>query len=200
MKKVIIRTAAMILLIALSLTTFVACSFLGKTMLVLEKDGTRVKMSVNVFQFYLSRMKGMEVASTSAAENDSYWDAWVSQDGTTRNQQYTNYILEEAKTYLAALYLFEKNGYRLPDATVDAIDAQIEHWIEVDANGSKAQFDAILAVYGANRSILRETMLIEAKIRYLKDALFGTDGSLIADNLVDDYYTANYRRFKQVFL
>lgn len=205
MKRMIKRGIPAILALCMLMCCLVGCSSTGKTMMELKGDGISVKMSVNVFQLYLSRMKGMIASSEGAdALTDSYWDVKVDQNLTTRNEQYTKQILEEAKTYLAALYLFELRDLELPEETEDAIDAEIEEMIQNDADGSKAQFDAMLAEYGANRKVLREAMLIEAKISYLKDSLFGANGSLIdddsADGPVNQYYEQNYRRFKQVFL
>ena len=203
MKKSIVRSVALILALVMVAVCFAGCGSKGKTLMVLDQDGVKVKLSVNLFQLYLSRLKGQ----MSAAEDpgikvfsDSYWDAWVSTDGTTRNEQCTNYILEEAKTYLAALYLFEKNDLKLPDETLDAIDAELAELIEYRADGSKSQFNTLLAEYGVNYKLLREAMIISEKISYLKQYLFGADGSKIAENLVDDYYRENYRRFKVITL
>jgi hypothetical protein len=107
-------------------------------------------------------------------------------------------LVEEAKTYLAALYLFEKNDLKLPNETLDAIDAELAELMDYRADGSKSQFNALLAEYGVNYKLLREAMIISEKISYLKQYLFGADGSKIAENLVDDYYRENYRRFKVI--
>ncbi len=205
MKRTMKALLATTLAVCMLLCCLGGCASTGKTMMELKSDGITVKMSVNVFQLYLSRMKGM-LASSEGAQvlSDSYWDVKVDSALTTRNEKYTNQILEEAKTYLAALYLFEKNGLKLPKETEDAIDAEIKEMIQNDANGSKAEFDSMLAEYGANRKVLKESMMIEAKIALLKDSLFGANGSLIDDDSaegpVNQYYQQNYRRFKQVFL
>lgn len=197
--KLLKRILAMALALIFTLTCFVGCSSLGKTMM--ELDG--VELSVNLFQLYLSRMKGTLCSSYhfgSQGLKDSFWDTVMNADGTTYNDFYTDSVLESAKTYLAALYVFEERDLKLPDSYVDEIDAEMKRLVDEYADGSKNQFNAILAEYGANYKILREAYIIEAKIEYLNDTLFGADGSLIAGNLVEDYYQATYRRFKQVFL
>lgn len=200
MKKSIVRGVALILSLVMVAVCFAGCGSKGKTLMVLDQDGTKVKLSVNLFQLYLSRLKGQMAVAGEDVLNSNYWDAWISQDGTTRNDQYTNYILEEAKTYLAALYLFEKNDLKLPNETLDAIDAELAELMDYRADGSKSQFNALLAEYGVNYKLLREAMIISEKISYLKQYLFGADGSKIAENLVDDYYRENYRRFKVITL
>jgi hypothetical protein len=71
--------------------------------------------------------------------------------------------------------------------------------MERDAGGSRVEFDALLADYGANYDVLREAYIIEAKVSYLMDDLLGEDGSLIGKEWLTDYYEENYARFKQIF-
>ena len=61
-------------------------------------------------------------------------------------------------------------------------------------------FNQRLAEYGANYDVLREAYMVEAKIAYLREDLFGINGSKIAPTLIEEYYKDNYARFKQVFL
>ncbi|MBQ8332045.1 MAG: hypothetical protein IJX94_06070 [Clostridia bacterium] len=197
--KLIKRILALALALILTLTCFAGCSSKGKTMMELGD----VEMSVNLFQLYLSRMKGTLCSSYyfgSQALKESFWDTVMNTDGTTYNKFYTESVLNSAKTYLAALHVFEERDLKLPESYVDEIDAEMERLVNEYANGSKKQFNAILADYGVNYKILREAYIIEAKIEYLNDTLFGANGSLISPNLVEDYYQQTYRRFKQVFL
>lgn len=199
MKKIAKRSIALLVALILALSCFVGCSSQGKTLMELDDN----KISVNLFMLYLSRMKGMLCSSYSfgsAAIKDSFWDTVMSADGTTYNSYYTSSVLDNAKTYLSALYEFDQRGLELPKSTLESIDEKINGFIENDANGSKTEFNSILSGYGVNYKLLREAYIIEAKISYLKDTIYGADGSLIAKNLVDDYYEQNYARFKQVFL
>ena len=51
-----------------------------------------------------------------------------------------------------------------------------------------------------NYKILREAYILEAKIAYLNDYLFGSDGSKISSELIEEYYQSKYVRFKHVFI
>ncbi|MBQ9086522.1 MAG: peptidylprolyl isomerase [Clostridia bacterium] len=193
------RAVALLLSILALLSCLIGCSSTGKTMMELDDS----KISVNLFRLFLSRMKGSLCSSYSfgaEALQDSFWNKIMSVDGTTYNDYYTNTVLENTKTYLAALYVFEQKGLELPKSYVEEIDAELERLIEQDADGSKSKFNSMLSEYGANYKVLREAYLIEAKISYLNDMMFGSDGSLIAENLIEDYYEQTYARFKQVFL
>ena len=206
MKKTLKASLAVLLAAILCLLCFAGCASRGKTMMQLKEDGVSVKLSVNLFQLFLSRMKGALASSYgygSSALSEDFWDTMMrSEDGTylTYNDYYTAQILDNAKTYLAALYEFEKRDLKLPDETIEEIDEELKRLMEEDAGGSKAQFNSLLKEYGVNYQILRDAYILEAKIEYLKTEICGANGTQIDPGLVESYYQQNYRRFKQVFL
>ncbi len=198
-----IKTLKRILALSLALlgvlSCLAGCASQGKTMMKLEN----VKMSVNLFELLLSRTKGTITSSYylgATAVPDSYWDQWIDSNGTTYNDYYTDAVLDQAKNYLAAMYLFKEMNLKLPDSYVEEIEEKMDRLVEEDGEGSKANLNAILGQYGANYNVLKESYLLEAKISYLKDELFGVNGNLISDRLIEDYYQDTYARFKQVFL
>ena len=196
--KVVKKLAVVIISFLLILSSLAGCATSGKTLLSL--DGS--EMSVNTFQLFLSRQKGLlcsAYAYGSEALSASFWDTLMSADGTTYNDYYTNLTLENAKTYVAALALFEEKGLKLPDSYIDNIDKELKELMENDADGSKAAFNSILAQYGANYNILKDAYIMEAKISYLMEDLFGANGSRLSSTLIEDYFSKTYARFKQVF-
>lgn len=199
MKRRICRAFALMLVCAMLLTSLISCASSGKTML--ELDG--VKMSENVYMLLLSRLKG-QLASASyystEALRDSFWDAVMLSDGTTREEYYKDKLLDDAKFYLAALKVFDELDLELPDSYIEEIDTELEELIENDAEGSKTTFNAILSDFGANYKILREAYIMEAKLEYLKDYLYGSNGSKISEIVYEEYYQKNYARFKHVFI
>ena len=198
MKKVWAKALAILLCIA-TLVSVVGCSSKGKP--CMELDGT--EMTVNMYQLYLSRMKGTLASGYVYGESalkDSFWDTIMSADGTTYNKHFSSMVLDNTKNYLAALHVFEELGLKLPKSYLDEIDQKLADFIEVDADGSKNTFNSILAKYGVNYKILREAYIIEAKIAYLNDQFYGADGSKIASTLVEEYYQSIYARFKHVFI
>ncbi|MBQ7384117.1 MAG: peptidylprolyl isomerase [Clostridia bacterium] len=197
MRKAFVRFLALMLVLAIAVTAFSACSSKGKTFMKIEDT----EMSVNMFQLFLSRMKGTLSASYGEeALADSFWDTVMSSDGTTYNDHFTAQVLDNTKTYLAALHMFEEEGLELPESYIEEIDAELEELIENDADGSKNTFNSILSSFGVNYKILREAYILEAKIAYLNDYLYGSDGSKISPVLLEEYYQNNYARFKQVFI
>ena len=191
-KKLLALLAALLCCVML----FSACASHGKTLLTAGKE----EISVNVFQLYLSRMKGSLAQSGAAVTSDAYWNTYISTDHTTTAQYYTAQVLEGLKHIAAAMILFDEYNLKLPQSVIDEIDAWIEELIETDGEGSKATLNSILSVYGANVTVLRDSAIIEAKLSLLKEHLYGTGGSLIADTAVEEYYKATYYRGYQMQL
>lgn len=198
MKRKFFRIAALVLSLFIVVGSVSACASTGKTLLKYEKT----KLSENIYMLFLARLKG----TMSKAENYStdaltsaFWDEIVSNSGKTREEQYKEKLLEECKMYTAALYLFDELGLKLPDSYIEEIDQSLDDLIENDADGSKTAFNATLSNYGANYNVLREAYIIEAKLAYLNEYLYGTNGSKIGNEVINEYYKANYVRFKHVF-
>ena len=192
------RAVAAVMIAAMLLCSLVSCGSTGKPLLMLND----CSISINLFELYLTRMKSMlSLEYGESIKSDDFWETWIDiYDKKTYNTQHTEEVLDSAKTYLAAIAVFDELGLELPKSSIDKIDAELEEMVMNEANGSKSAFNAILAHYGANYDILREAYIIEAKIAYLRDELFGTNGSKVGANLVDDYFNKNYVRFKQVFI
>ena len=200
MKKIIKRVATVAVCILLLVSCLAGCSQKGKTLM--ELDGET--LSLNTYMLFLSRIKGT-LSSTanfgSSASKDSFWDIVMNSDGTTTyNDYYCNMVLDSAKAYLAAMYIFEEEGLKLPKEYKDAINEEMDRLVETDGKGSKAALNSILAAYGANYEILKNAYELEAKMYYLNEHLYGKNGEKIASNVIEEYYQESYVKFRHVFL
>ena len=199
MKKRIIRIAAVLMAVITLVASLAACSS-GTTMLQLGKQ----KISLNIYELYLSRQKGTLCTTYyygSKAKYDEFWQTTISTDGTTYNDYWTAYVLQCIKVYLAAAYMFEEEyQLTLPQSYIDDIEEKLAELVIGDGDGSKAALNAILAEYGVNYNMLREAYLMDAKVQYLQEYLYGSDLSKVSDQLKQQYYEENYVRFKQVLI
>lgn len=199
MKKRIVRIVAVLMAMLMLVMSMASCSS-GQTMLQLGKQ----KISLNLYELYLSRQKGTLCTTYyygSKAKYDEFWQTTISTDGTTYNDYWTSYILQCVKIYLAALYMFEEEyELTLPQSYIDQVEEKLAELIIGDGDGSKSALNAILSQYGVNYNMLRESYLIDAKVQYLQEYLYGSDLSKVSDDLKQQYYEDNYVRFKQVFL
>ncbi len=197
-KKIILLTLACMLVLTSLTGCFFKSSYGEKLM---ELDGE--EMSVNSVMLLMSRLKGnmsSAYAYGTQALTNSFWDTVMDAGAkVTYDTYYTNMVVDNAKTYLAALAYFDELGLKLPEETMDEIDERMKTLVDTDGDGSKAALNAILADFGANYNILRQSYIVEAKVTYLKDYLFGTDGSKISAENYNEYYKTNYARFRQIF-
>ena len=197
-KRKIIGAVSLLLALIMVVCSAASCASLGEPVMELEGE----ELSINTFMLLLSRMKGTLASSFyygEKARKDSFYDTIMSEGGKTYGQHFKEEVLASAKNYLAALYLFEEKGLELPDSYIEEIDRNMEELVRGDGEGSKTTLNSKLMAFGANYDVLYDAYLMEAKIEYLSDYLFGADGSKIAANLVEDYYEQNYVRFKHVF-
>lgn len=199
-KKITAVTLALVML-ALSL---VGCSSLGTP--VMELGGTEI--TANMVEFWLSRYKaqfehyyGNAVINQYGLDKvDQFWPLVANAEtGETYDDVMSGFIYENAQTYLCSLYLFDQFGLSLPASTVDAVDAYLEELCETYASGSKSEFNALLSNYGVSYKILRELYLIDEKVDYLQNYLFGAGGTLGVTKIdKENYYQQNYVRFRQI--
>ena len=198
MKKIIKRAICLALCAVLLISCLAGCASLGRPLLSYGS----VELTDATFNLFLSRIKGTVASASNAgveALTDAYWDATVAYDGTTRGEAYKAQVLSDAKSYVAALYEFDRLGLRLPDSYVQEIDAELDELLDYDADGSRIAMNAILSEYGANLDVLREAYLLEAKLSYLNEYLYGAVGEKVGDEVIEEYYQNNYVRFKQIF-
>lgn len=204
MKKSVLRICAALTALLLALIQLVSCSSLGTPVMTLGKT----EITGSMIEFWMSRYKaqfeysyGQSLKTAYGISSvDSIWKVKVKDDSAeTYDDMFSSYIFDNAKTYLCALYLFDQFGLKLPDSTVKKTDETINEYVTNLADGSKSEFNAILAAYGINMKILRELYLADEKVSYLREYLFGSNGTEpITTQQIEDYYQKNYVRMKQI--
>ncbi|HHT54724.1 MAG TPA: hypothetical protein GX011_07355 [Clostridiales bacterium] len=197
MKKKQIQIIALSLALA-AVLVLASCSQ-GKKLMTLGGQS----VSVNIYEFFLSRQKGLLCTPYyygSGALSRDFWNTTISPDGTTYNDFWTAQIIDSLRIYLVALYLFEEEyDLTLPKSAVEEVDTKLAELLDYDAEGSRTAFNAILSQYGVNYNMLRNIYLLEAKVNYLQVHLYGVDLSLVSDAVKEEYYQNNYVRLKQAF-
>ena len=204
----LIRAVSLLLVSLLLLGALTSCASRGKTLLTLDKDGVKVTLSVNVYEFMLSRWKGACIQGQASengitADKEAFWDMIDKFNGSdlqTRNDFYNSAILENCKTVLAALWLFEKEGLALGKETLDTIDEYMDELVTSYGDGSRTKLNSVLAQYGVNYKILREVYQLEAKLTLIQNHFYGSDASKVGSTVKDEFLMENYVRFKQIHL
>ena len=195
MKNKFIRITALALVLVFSALSFVSCSAANKPALTLGKNS----ISVGMYSLMASIFKGTLAYGNANIEKDSYWETIVNDDGETYEDICNQSLLEVAKSNLYKLALFDEKGLTLPESIIAEIDKDLEFWVDYDADGSKNNFNSMLSEYGANYDILRDYMIMAAKIDYLGQYLYD-GGKKISNGVKQEYLNENYVAFKQILM
>ena len=197
------RIAAMILVVVMLIAPLSSCSS-GKKMLTLKVDGKNYSISVNLYELMLSAMKGTLMAYNYTLEGlrasqAAYWEIMDTHDGKTMetsDSYYRRMVLEDAKSYLVALYLFDLYDLELSESVKQEIEETMDELVKTDGEGSKTKLNSVLANYGVNYKMLKEYYTIKAKFKAVQNHLFATTGP----NIKGQYLNENYVHFYQIFL
>lgn len=203
MKKTLLRLTLALLSLLLCLSSLAACASKGETLLTLEKDGIKVTLSANEYQLMLTRVKGTLSQYQYDVNSYTFWAQQDKYDGTnfqTLDQFYKDSVLNNCRTYLVALYLFEKEGLKLSDASIESVNTLMDELVRTDGDGSKTKLNSVLSVYGVNYDILEGLYLMQEKIKTLQNHLYGENAELLGEVVKDEYLQNNYVHFEQVFL
>ena len=203
MKKLFLRIATMLLVVTMLVAPLSSCAG-GKKMLTLTADGKTYSISVNLYELMLSAMKGTLAAYGYTLEGlkpsqSAYWDIMDTYDGQTMETSdayYRKAVLENCKSYLVALYLFDKYDLKLSASAEKEIEDNMEELIKTDGEGSKTKLNSVLANYGVNYKMLKEYYVMKAKFSAVQDHIYSTMGP----NVKGDYLNENYVHFYQIFL
>lgn len=204
MNKLSIRNKTVIRILSFVLSLVCIAAFLPScservTSPVLEHGDQGISLAM--YEFLLSRMKGTLARNKYDVQPSSdFWTAIHPGTELTNEEYYNSSILDSCRNYLAAQIIFEREGLSLSEATLAEIDEEISFYIDYDGDGSQEKLDEILANYGVTADELKRIYIIEEKYKYLISSLYGSNGSLIADTVKDEYYRENYYRYKQILV
>ena len=203
MKKILLRAAALMLVIMMLVAPLSSCAS-GKKMLTLKVDGKTYSISVNIYELMLSAMKGTLAAygytnNGYTPSQNSFWDIMDTYDNQvmeTADSFYRKSVLENCKTYLVSLYLFDKYGLKLSASAEKEIEDTMDELVKTDGDGSKTKLNSVLAEYGVNYKMLKEYYTMKAKFKAVQEHIYATTGH----NMKNEFLNENYVHFYQIFL
>ena len=183
MKKYIVRILALLLVAAMLILPLSSCSS-GKKLLTLKVDGKTYSISVNLYELMLSITKGSLDAYGYTLQgkrptDSAFWDMMDTFDGLTyqtAEAYYRQKVLEDCKTYLIALYLFDKYDLKLSESVKQQIEDTMEEFILTDGEGSKTKLNSVLAEYGVNYKMLKEYYIMRAKFQAVQEHIYSSTG------------------------
>ncbi len=193
MKKRIIAAA----LAVITLLSFAACS--DKGTVVMEYEDVYVNEAM--YRYWLSHYKSVFMDYyTEMVDDDAFWNSTVS-EGMTADEYFTEIAIENIKTNVAAAWLFDYMGLSFTSAMKKEIKAGIDDICSTVFGGDDEKFDSYLAAMGMTRDDLYEVYVIDAKIEYAYNYLYGEKGVMNipdSDKLV--YTKDNYAHIIHIYV
>ena len=202
MKKMFVRILAMLIVALMLALPLSSCSG-GKQMLTLKVDGKTYSISSNIYELLLSATKGNLDAYNYTLQGlrpsqDAFWEIMDTYDGKTfetSNDFYRKKVLDDCKSYLLSLYLFDKFDLELSESAKEEIEDLMDELIKTDGDGSKTKLNSVLAEYGVNYKMLKEYYTIKAKFKAVQEHIYSTTGPNIKNQYVNDHYVHFYQLF-----
>ena len=202
MKKMFVRITAIFVVLLMLALPLSSCTS-GKKLLTLKADGKTYSISVNLYELMLSATKGTLDAYNGTLQSlrpsqDAFWDIQDTYDGKTletANDFYRKKVLEDCKSYLLSLYLFDKFDLELSESAKEEIEDLMDELIKTDGDGSKTKLNSVLAEFGVNYKMLKEYYTIKAKFKAVQEHIYSTTGPNIKNQYVNDHYVHFYQLF-----
>ncbi len=169
----------------------------GSVVLSLHNHDIGEDMYHLLFATYKARYLSMY---REAKDTDAFWSAGHS-SGVTNAEWMDSLIRENIRMFLRAQWLFASEGPSGfdSDSALEKIDSYIDDLVMERCSGSRKDFEARLAEYGASVEIFREMLLGEEKMSQLFAHYYGTSGTMSVSNEErDTFYRENYVRFIQI--
>ncbi len=191
MKKLI---AAILLIAVLALTS---CA--GKGTVAMEYDG--VTVTENMYLYWMSHYKAIFMENfADVVDSDEFWDSTVS-DGMTAEEYFTEITVENVKKNIAAVWLFDYMGLSFTSEMKKDIKDGIEDLKSTLADGDDKKFAEILAEYGIDEDTLYDVYVMDAKISYTYEYLYGSGGVIsIPDSDKLEFTKDNYVRIQHIYV
>ncbi len=201
-----LSVVAVLLVAAIVVGVFAIIAHINKSPVIMKCE--KQKIDTAFYEFMLSRVKGDLYNSGYDVDSDAFWSTKIEGSDVTYEEYYNQKVLDDCKTYLSALVLFDQlvadgDIEGLPQAYYDEIDEQIQLYIDLGyiGDGSKDKLDGMLSEYGIDTDTLREIYIAEAKIQYLREYIYGgSDASKIGEGVKKPHYEDNYYRFKHILV
>ncbi len=198
MKKKIIIAAAVIAVLAIALILVLTlCGEKGPV--AMEYDG--VTVSEEEYLYWMSHYKAIFMENyPDISDTDEFWASTVS-GGLTAEDYFAGITRENIKKNIAAAWLFDYMGLRFTSAMKKEVKDGIEDMKSYLCDGDEAEFEKLLSEHGITEDALYDAYVMDAKVSYLYNYLYGEGGAInIADSDKLIYTNENYVNITHIYV
>lgn len=191
------RILALLLAVVIAAAMLPSCSDPGPV--ALEYEGVRV--NERMYGYWLSHYKNVYLRSyAGGVDNDAFWDS-VLEDGQTADEYLTSLAIRNIKRYVAGAWLFDYMGLKLTSDMKNDVKQGIEDVCEMMFDGDVNAFDEYLDTLGIDRDILYDAYIMDVKLEYVREYLYGVNGIInVPDSDRTIYLNENYVRIEHILV
>lgn len=174
-----------------------ACADKGPTAMEYEK----ITVTEEMYLYWMSHYKAIFMENfKDVKDTDEFWDSIVS-SGKTAEEYFTEITVENIKKNIAAVWLFDYMGLSFTSDMKKEIKEGIEDLKTNLADGDDDKFAAMLAEFGITEDTLYDIYVMDAKISYTYDYLYGSGNVIsISDSDKLTYTNENYVRIQHIYV
>lgn len=159
----------------------------------------RSAISERIYNYWFTTYKAYFLSSIEETEDtEKFWTTKVNPGSDlTMDGYFKNIININVMKNLVCLKLFDDNNLKLPDDVYKKIGDDMNDIIS--SYGGRAEFNKYLSAYNINDRIYKEIMIIQEKINFLYQYLYGAGGIVkLTDDEIENYFINNYYRIKYI--
>lgn len=186
-----------VLLALLAILSLGACSR-DKSPAVMTLDGATV--TKNMFTYWTCSYKGMFMSTYSDMnDTDEFWNSTL-QSGLTAEEFLGELVVSYVKNDLAAIYLFDRFGMKISNEDRQKAEEIVSDLCESWADGSKNNFNRLIAQYGVNYDTLIDMYLADYKMTYVYNYVFENGVIAVGDEEKQTYLEDNYAHIRHIYI
>ncbi|MGB4466345.1 MAG: hypothetical protein WBI55_09580 [Eubacteriales bacterium] len=198
MKKLpIIKFTALIIAAATIAIVLSACGNAGEPAL----EYGDIVVTSRMYEYWAAHYKAVFMRSYAGiSDTDEFWDSEAS-DGMTAEEYLSSTLLENVKKNVAGAWLFDYMGLKFTSKMRKEIKEGIKSLRDNLTDGKKRAFNEYLSQFGINDDILYDIYVMDAKVSYCYNYLFGKSGiAEISDNDRKIFLDENYTHIQHLYI
>ena len=195
MKRIILKITSM-LIAAASLISLAACSS-KKGEPVMTLGGSVV--TDRMYEYWMCSYKASLMSQYSDAKDTAdFWDMKLG-DKTAEDFFY-ELTYDYIESNLVCMYLFDKYSLEIDKEDRETAKSIIDDLEKEYADGSRNDFNRLLANYGVNADLLLDIYLDELKSTLVYNHVFENSLLTVGDEEKEDYLNKSYVRVRQIYI
>lgn len=196
-KFTIIKFTALVVAAATIATVLSACGNAGEPAL----EYGDIIVTSRMYEYWAAHYKAVFMRSYAGiSDTDEFWDSEAT-DGMTAEEYLSVVLLENVKKNVAGAWLFDYMGLKFTSDMKKEVKEGIDDLCKNLADGKKRTFNEYLSQFGINDDILYDIYVMDAKVSYCYNYLFGESGiAEISDNDRKKFLDDNYSHIQHLYI